>query len=87
MYDTNSLFKKANTFQSMVAGHHQLKYNKTTSIFIQITRYKMISIKLSLEKFKDANTKFRNQIKITYLDKTLAPSLKVNLRDLVKKAI
>ena len=46
----------------------------------------MVSIILTLENFKDANIKFRNQIKITCSDGTQAASLKVNLKDLVKKA-
>ena len=39
---------------------------------------------LTLE-FRD--TKFRNQIKITYSDGIQAASLKVNLKDLVKKGL
>ena len=46
----------------------------------------MASIILTLENFKDSNTKFRNQIKIRYSDKTQVASLKVNLKDHVKKA-
>ena len=41
---------------------------------------------LTLVNFKNANTKYRNPIKITYSDRTQADSLKVNLKDLVKKA-
>ena len=74
-------------FQPAVTDHHQLRYNKTTSLFIQITRYKMMSIILTLKNFKDVNTKFRNQIKITYLDEIQTASLKVNLKDLVKKGL
>ena len=36
-------FKNAITFQLAVVGHHKLKYNKTTSIFKEIIRYKMTS--------------------------------------------
>ena len=50
------LKKNAKAFQPVASGHHQLKYNKTTIIFIQISRYKMMSNKLMLETSKMPTT-------------------------------